>query len=173
MAHCDDPWQPGALTTRGLNIRALNTCSIAHAQPGQGLEHVEREQVPAVVPVGRPARSSVAPHVEGERTKADLAERAGNGCPAPTVQPGPVHHEQRLALASEVPANETSPIPGRDQQLLHAACAGYELANKPSRLAALSTALVRQQLSMIMCTSELEEARSRTAGTQAASSASL
>ena len=115
----------------------------------------------------------MAPHVEGERTKTDLAKPARNGCPAPAVQPGPVHHEQRLALASEVPANQTGPIPGGDQQLLHAACAGYELANKPSRLAALSTALVRQQLSMIMCTSELEEARSRTAGTQAASSASL
>ena len=150
-----------------------NTCSVSQAQLGQGLEHIEREQVPAVVPVGRTARSTVAPHVEGERTKTSRAERARNRCPAPAVQPGAVHHQQRPALATEVPANQAGTVASRHQQLLHVACAGYELANKPSRLAALSTALVRQQLSMIMCTSELEDARSRTAGTQAASSASL
>ena len=115
----------------------------------------------------------MAPHVEGERAKTGRAERARNRCPAPAVEPGAVDHQQRRALATEVPANEAGTVPSRHQQLLHVACAGYELANKPSMLAALSTALVRQQLSMIMCTSELEDARSRTAGTQAASSASL
>jgi hypothetical protein len=163
MAYCDDPWQPSALTT----------CALAQSELGQGLEHVEREQVPAVVPVGRAARSPMAPHVEGKGTKTDRAERARNGPPAPAVQPGPMHQEHRCPQATEVPANETGPIPGPDRQLLHVACVGYELANKPSRLAALSTALVRQQLSMIMCTCELEDARSRTAGTHAASSASL
>jgi hypothetical protein len=163
MAYRDDPWR----------WCPSDTCSISQAQLGQRLEHIESEQVPVVGPVGRTARGPVAPHVQGERAKTSGAERARYRCPAPAVEPGPVDHQERRALATEVPANEAGTVASRHQQLLHMACAGYELANKPSMVAALSTALVRQQLSMIMCTSELEDARSRTAGTQAASSASL
>ena len=172
MAHRDDPWRWWQ-STACPSTCSSNTCSISQAQLGQGLEHIESEQVPVVGPVGRTARGAVAPHVEGERAKTSQAERARYRCPAPAVEPGAMDHQQRRALATEVPANEAGAVPSPHHQLVHMACAGYELANKPSMLAALSTALVRQQLSMIMCTSELEDARSRTAGTQAASSASL
>jgi hypothetical protein len=178
MTYRDDPWRwcPSTACTSAACPNAacsIDTCSISQAQLGQGLEHIESEQVPVVVPVGGPARGPVAPHVEGERAKTGQAKRARRRCPALAVKAGAVDHQQRRALATEVPANEAGTVASRHPQLLHVACAAYELANKPSIVVALSTALVRQQLSMIMCTSELEDARSRTAGTQAASSASL
>ena len=51
------------------HLLAVTTCSLSQAQLGQGLEHIESEQVPVVGPVGRTARGPVAPHVEGERAK--------------------------------------------------------------------------------------------------------
>jgi hypothetical protein len=178
MTYCDDPWRRCPSTACPSTACPSTACpstarSISQAQLGQGLEHIESEKVPVVVAVGRTARCPMAPHVEGERAKTSRAERARHRRPAPAVEPGAVDHQQRRALATEVPANEAGAVASRHPQLLHLACAAYELTNKPSMVAALSTALVRQQLSMIMCTSELEDARSRTAGTQAASSASL
>ena len=76
-----------------------------------------------------------------------------------------------VARATEVPADQARPVLGRYVEA--APSAGYDVATRSSRLAALSTALARQQLSMIMCTSEVQDASSRMAGAQAASSASL